>query len=371
MTRVGSEVAPIPAGAAPGQPVSGPAVRVALDARALTDASAFRGIGTYVRNLLAALNDIPEVAVAAVVPRHRLAPPRWATLEHHLRLPRELSRTPAAVNHSPALDPPRRSTRPWVQTIADVLPLVSVYPALAVERRRWRRFIPRVRAADAVITFSRHAADQARTALGLAPSRLHVIPLAAGPEFRPGGAPSPSPYVLSVAEYGPHKGFGEAAALTARLAAAHLPHELWIAGRVVDYNCAAIETSLRSAGGEARARIRLLGWVPDLVPVYQGASAVVVTSRHEGFGLPAVEAMACGVPVVAFANSATSEVVADGGLLVPDGDVALLADALADVLGSERRRDELAAAGLARAARFSWQETAEAHAALYRSIACG
>ena len=371
MARVAAEVAPARAGSVPGRPGPAAPVRVALDARALTDASAYRGIGTYVRNLVATLADRPDVEVIPVGPGRGLAPPRWATLEHHLRLPGRLARTPADVNHSPALDPPRRSTRPWVQTIPDLLPLASDDPAFSVERRRWRRWAPRVRAAGAVITFSRHGADQAVDLLGLDPARVHVIPLAAGPEFRPGAAAPASPYVLYVGEYGPHKGFGEAASLAAALAAAHLPHELWIAGRVVDDNRAAVEAALAPAGPEARARIRLLGWVPDLVPVYRGAAALIVTSRHEGFGLPALEAMACGVPVVAFANSATSEVVATGGVLVPDGDVGALAAGVSGVLRSEARREELAGAGLTRAAMFSWRRTADDHVEVYRSVACG
>jgi glycosyltransferase involved in cell wall biosynthesis len=223
-----------------------------------------------------------------------------------------------------------------------------------------------------VITFSRHSADQLTIHLGLDPARVHVIPLAAGSEFRPGGdAPPPAPYVLYVGEYGPHKGFASAARLAGALASGDLPHELWMAGRVVDDNRAAVETALAGAGAGARGRIRVLGWVPDLVPVYQGASALVVTSGHEGFGLPALEAMACAVPVVAFANSATTEVVGGGGVLVPDGVVARMAAELSAVLRSESRRIELAAAGVARAAEFSWRRTADAHVEVYRSAACG
>ena len=366
MTRVATNVV-LPAAASVGVTP----VRVALDARALTDASTYRGIGTYVRNLVASLEDCPGVSVTALVPR-RVAPSRWATAEHHLRLPRELARLDADVNHSPALDPPRRSTRPWVQTVPDVVALVNDDPAFAVERRRWRRWAPRVRGADAVVAFSRHGADQAITALGLDPARVHVIPLAAGPGFRPPEeAPCGPGYVLYVGEYGPHKGFGEAAAVAARLAAAGLPHELWMAGRVVDQHRPLIEAALRSGGGpDARDRIRLLGWVPDLVPIYQGAAAVIVTSRHEGFGLPALEAMACGVPVVAFSNSATEGVVGPGGVLVPDGDVARMADEVAVLLRSDARRTEVVGAGLARSRCFDWRRTAQHHAEIYRSIAC-
>ena len=370
MARVPEQAAPtraVPRSAAP--------LRVALDARALTDASSYRGIGTYVRNLLDGLHDRPDVSVTAVAPR-LLAPPRWATAEHHLRLPRALARVPADVDHSPALDPPRRSARPWVQTVPDVVALVDDDPAFAVERRRWRRWAGRVRGAQAVIAFSRHGADQAVRALGVDPARVHVVPLAPGPEFRPapGGSEPPAgpQYVLYVGEYGPHKGFSEAGALAARLASSDLPHELWMAGRVVEDNRAAIEAALGAGGGAAgRKRIRLLGWVPDLVSLYHGAAVVVVTSRHEGFGLPALEAMACATPVVAFANSATREVVAGGGELVPDGDVGALFDAVAGVLRSPARRDELAAAGAERARCFDWRRTIDGHVAVYRAAACG
>src|SRR5581483_1908446 len=155
----------------------------------------YRGIGTYVRGLLTALARPAEESRQAVhvvalatarapvpdgvmhVPVTRHAPDRWATIEHRWLVASELERVHADVSHSPALDPLRRSSRPWVQTVADVLPLEDPDPAYKVERRRWRRWAARVRAADAVITFSRHGADQVRRHLDVETRRLHVIPL--------------------------------------------------------------------------------------------------------------------------------------------------------------------------------------------------
>ncbi len=377
------------------------ALSVTIDGRALTDASSYRGLGTYVRQLLAGLAAVPDLDLsvmaepatvlppgAALIRLASRAPDRWATAEHQFLLSRRLARlrrrAAAAgagthpgrpVFHSPALDPPRRVGLPWVQTIADVLPLSNPDPAYAVERRRWGRWAGRVRAADAVIALSRHSAGQANELLGVDPDRIHVIPLAPDPRYRPADAgpvgiePTRAPYVLSVGEYAPHKGFAELSLVMAELVRAGLPHRLVVAGRVTDQWRSEMERALGSGGSQARQRIDVVGWVPDLLPLYQGASALVCTSRHEGFGLALVEAMATATPVVAFANSALPEVVGDGGVLVADGDCPALAARLAEWLSDPSRRAEASSAARRRAAGFSWAETVRAHVGIYRRVA--
>jgi glycosyltransferase involved in cell wall biosynthesis len=357
---------------------------VAVDGRALGDASAQRGLGTYLRMLLEGLGRHPEVEArvlvsdAAVVPEGvvrrpspRRAPARWSTLEHHLRLPGELARLGCDLVHSPALDPPAFVRGPWVQTVADLLPLEWADPSLAAERRRWRRWAGRIRRAGAVITFSGHGAGQVQRHLGVDPDRIHVVPLAAGPQFRPGPGlgEDAAPYVLYVGEYGPHKGFAEAAGVAAALAERGLPHRLKMAGTLAPWHRPAVEAALTRGGAHWRGGIDLCGWVPDLASLYRGAGALIATSRHEGFCLPAVEAMACGTPVVAFANSALPEVVGRGGTLVPDGDVATMAQAVAALLEEPERRQEMAAAALHRAAAFSWDRTVAQHVEIYRAAA--
>jgi glycosyltransferase involved in cell wall biosynthesis len=96
---------------------------------------------------------------------------------------------------------------------------------------------------------------------------------------------------------------------------------------------------------------------------------LIVSSRSEGFGLPALEAMACGTPVVAFDNSSLPEVVGEGGLLVPDGDVAAMSDAVSRVIDDQGLRRELSERGPAWSARFPWRAAVDAYAELLKSVA--
>ena len=116
--------------------------------------------------------------------------------------------------------------------------------------------------------------------------------------------------------------------------------------------------------------VRLVGRVPDdvLPRLYAAASVVVVPSLVEGFGLPALEGMATGVPVVASDRSSLPEVVGDGGLLVEPTGVALAAGVL-DVLAGGADVEAMARRGLERARRFTWEASAEGHARVWRSVA--
>ena len=116
-------------------------------------------------------------------------------------------------------------------------------------------------------------------------------------------------------------------------------------------------------------RVEVAGYVDDLAGTYRGADALLMTSRCEGFGFPVLEAMACGTPVVAFANSSLPEVVGDAGMLIADGDLDAMASAVQRVLGDADVRGELVERGLERAARFRWEDTIEAYALLLRSVA--
>jgi glycosyltransferase involved in cell wall biosynthesis len=369
---------------------------VLIDASALTSVAAGSGIGTYVRNLLAALAAVPELNIAVSVlaePAAAMAPgierrpihrrckerARVEVVEHAIRLPWDdrMRRRGGEVFHEPGFHAPWGIRGPKVQTLHDVIPLVLDEPDVAALRQRWQRFGPRYRSADAVIAVSRHAADEGIRVLGIDPARIFVAHHGVDPVYWPGepaercgpaeqGGP---PYLLAVGEYSRRKGFGEAFAVMDALADAGYPHVLKVVGRIHAH--ARDELEALRAAARRPDRIELLGHVPDLAAVYRAAAALLMTTRYEGFGLPAVEAMASGTPVVAFANTAVAEIVAGGGVLVADGDVAAMVAALRCLLDSPAAADEIRQQGLGRAAEFTWAKSAAIHAEVYRMVAAG
>ena len=359
--------------------------RVLIDARALHDEhSRDRGFGRYLWQLLTALGAIDAADVTALVDRavelpagirrrntRRLAPGRYVLQEHALRLAMHTRLPGIDVFHSPALDPPVRASRPWVQTLHDVTPLAYPDPGFAAMSADWLQRAVRMRGADMVVAVSQSAADDGARFLGLDPARIRVIHHGADPAFRPASQrrePDP-PYLLVVGGWGPNKGYAEAFEVVGRLAALGHPHHLRLTGRLKELDRVEVDRLLAAA--PRPDRVDLLGLVPsdELVTLYQGATAVLIPSRYEGFGLPALEAMACGTPVVAFANSAIPEVVGNGGILVPDGDAASMAEAVANIIRRADVAEGLTKAGIARARQFDWASAAGKYLEVYEACA--
>jgi glycosyltransferase involved in cell wall biosynthesis len=356
-------------------------MKLAIDGTGLGDGSEQRGIGTYLTHLIRGLVSLPEmdVVVLATVgssipegashqpvrrhPHYRLGP-----FLHDLRLPAELRATHAELAHSPAMAPPRRCPTPWVQTLHDLTPLVFDSPLLATDARRWRHLGPRLRAAAAVIAVSRSSADQGIRLLGLDPTKVHIVPHGVDAAFGPGRrGPQDPPYLLWCGSWGPHKGVREVVGVLDLLVDGGLPHRLRVVGQNDAWMQARLEEEL--ATSRHRDRIDVLGWVDDLAQQYRSADALLVTSRAEGFGLPAAEAMACGTPVVAFDNTALPEVVGpESPLLVRDGDVVALARTTRLLLTTPSLQREESERGLARSGRLTWARTVEQHVEIYRSV---
>lgn len=357
---------------------------VLIDGIQLTGQSSRSGIGTYVRELVNGLADIGDISLMVLATRETELPAgvtrlpvrrRWrhgrrSELEHEILRPIALMHNRADVYHSPNFVVSAVQRSPWVATLYDLAPLVVRDDVnLAHLRSHMLRFGRRMARADAVIAISRFAADAGIRQFGLDASRVHVCHLGVGAEFKPEGpgVTEDAPYLLLVSEYQRRKGFDRAFAVIDSLAEAGYPHVLKVAGRVnpwVEEELASMTAAVSHPG-----RIQILGFVEDLAALYRGATVALIPSRYEGFGLPALEAMASGCPVVAFDNSALGEIVGEGGLLAPEGDLEAMVKLVRGLLDDPSRRAEQAEAGLAWASGFSWETCAALHAEVYRSLA--
>jgi glycosyltransferase involved in cell wall biosynthesis len=231
--------------------------------------------------------------------------------------------------------------------------------------------------ADVVIAISEATKRDIVAHLGISASRIHVVCGGVGPAFRPiesrqvleqALAPlrlAPGEYILSVGTIEPRKN------LVRLVEAYHRVRDLTPAPKLVlagarGWKFESVFERVKTLG--LKDEVVFLGQVPaDILPaLYNGAVAFAYPSLYEGFGLPPLEAMACGVPVIASDASSLPEVVGDAGLLVDPNDTDALADALATLLNEDEKRAELSARGPTRARAFSWEQTAFKTLEVYR-----
>ncbi|MDQ1403724.1 MAG: hypothetical protein QOG03_2040 [Actinomycetota bacterium] len=326
------------------------------------------GVQTYIRELVRAMARADRVDIAVVVQADAAAelPPgveaRVRPVAAGVRRAIEGLRSlgPADLVHGLDVDLPRRSTVPTVATVHD-LSVFDVPWAFSKRRATAERAIvsASLRRADAIIAVSAFTAERALALVGReatvvheAPSPAFAQPDAAAVERVRAAYGLPAVFVFHVGTVEPRKDIASLAA-AARLAG--LP--LVLAGAIPDVR-------LVPPG------VRALGYVPfaDLAALYGAATVVAYPSRYEGFGLPPLEAMACGAPVVASAVTSLPEVLGDGAELVAAGDVDAWASALGRLAADDEARRELAARGRRRAASFTWDATAAATLEVYAGL---
>ncbi len=316
------------------------------------------GDETYVTNLLRELPSVaPDLRFGAVTRRPDLVPAGVEPIELPARLqetrmawslPRLLRRLQpelAHFQHALPLGWPGRS----VVTVHDLSFEGSDTTMGLLDRLTFRAVVPRaVRRADHVLVVSERTKRDVVARYGVPEGKVTVTPNGVDPSFTPGTGHGG--YVLFVGAVQERKN-----PLAALEAARSVELPLIVVGPEKDPG---LVQSLRAGGAELRGYVTK----PELAELYRGAAMLVLPSRFEGFGLPVLEAMACGTPVVAADEPALREVGGDVAVYIESGDVGAAARrALAD-------RDRLAEAGIERARGFSWEATARRTAEIYRRV---
>jgi glycosyltransferase involved in cell wall biosynthesis len=284
------------------------------------------------------------------------------------------------VLHCPnGMGPPWSST-PIVLTIHDLS--LFRYPHC---HPRWRivttrRLLPRLaRRAAAVVAVSEFTRREILSVLQLPPEKVHTVHSAAAASFRPVTDASrlaairqryglPERFVLFVGTVEPRKNLHRLVRAFRQVRQRGFPHALILAGHKGWLMEGFAEEIERLGLSDATRR---LGYVPDadLPALYSLADLFVYPSLYEGFGLPTLEAMACGTPVLSSNSPALAEVCGDAACLVDPLDEDALADALSLLLRDRDQRVELSRKGLVRAREFSWQRAAEETMAVYARVA--
>ena len=377
------------------------ALDIVIDGRRMRDF----GIGTYIRSLVHALSRIDtanhytvvtgpgEVRVWGALPDNfRIAV--YTGDDHaysdHLLFPLYLRRLKPDLVHIPLNRVPLLMIRPYVVTVHDMVNLFydEQKPAAAhmyLRRFRFRRGLTR---ASRVIAVSEATKRDVENLLGVPPGRITRVYNAPDPGFL-GRDPAAGeeerrrimeryqidrPFLLYAGAIRHHKSIPrlvEAFAVLREQLAAHPVYgdlRLVIIGDTISQYPAVRQAVLKSKMEHA---VRFLGFVPfeTLRCFYEAAAAFVFPSRHEGFGLPPLEAMACGTPVVTSNVSSLPEVAGDAAMFVNPGNVFDIARGIRDVLTDEPLRAELIRRGRVQAARFSWERSARQVLEIYRDVA--
>jgi glycosyltransferase involved in cell wall biosynthesis len=363
------------------------------------------GSGQYVRRLVSTFADLtPRLRITLIVPGGWEVEPPGQTVSvstvplpgtgHRAKVrfeqrlfPQAAQQVGADLAHVPYWGSPLASPVPVVVTVHDLIPLIlPQYRGGLLARVYTGLVAAAARGASAVITDSEASRQDILAHLAVPAERVHAIPLGAGTEFHPRRGSLvdmavqkkhglPPEFVLYVGGYDVRKNVQTLlkAYTYIRDGAGDL-YPLVLAGRLPD------RPSLRFTDVQGlidqmniRDVVQLTGWVDpaELPALYRLASCFVFPSRYEGFGLPVLEAMACGTPIVAANASSLPEIVGDAGFLVEPGDARRMAGAILAILNQPALAGDLARRAAARAGEYTWARTAAETLVVYEQASAG
>ena len=364
-------------------------MRIGLDAT-VTAQRRIVGISRFVVNLVHhfAASNVPNQYVLCYRPR-ALRHPRciWRPPDPRFRvrllqrpLSRRLLRSLDVYHATDQRLPPEDGLVPYLVTVHDIFYLSEPEQGSSRTRMRWQARYRDVGArAQLMMTVSEFSKGEVVRLLGVAPERVRVIPLAASSEYVPQSQAAVAamrqrygldrPYILFGGGFGRRKNpLGAVRAFA--LAAPRLPDDVCL---VVAGTGGTLEAETRACVRDANltARVQFIGFVPgaDHPALISGSLVYFFPSLFEGFGLPALEAMACGAPLLTTSTTALPEVCGDAARLVDSADVPVMADALVELTRTPSLRDALRARGFARVKQYTWPRVADAVLRLYAELA--
>ncbi len=372
------------------------------------------GSGQYLHALLSALvARAPENEYVVIVPQTDLASAEIHTLSNfsprvffypeplgverfsknlaklsfeQIAFNRACRRERAALAHVPYFASPLFPATRTVVTIHDLIPLIlPAYRGSPLVRAYTQLVARAARRADAIITDSECSRRDIMDRLGIAPARVHTIYLAAHARFRADRAREriahvrqryalPEKFLLYLGGFDVRKNVRvliEAFSLLPEIY--QQGYRLVFAGVTLGQDIKFFPDPLRIARelGLPDDAIRMVGWITeeDKPALYSAAELFLFPSFYEGFGLPPLEAMACGTPVIASSSGSLPEIVGDAALIADPHSPLAWAESMRAVLNNPARRAEMGARGIAQAKKFSWERAAEETLAVYRAVA--
>lgn len=374
-------------------------LRIAVNAHLLAHTHTFRraGVSYHIEQVLNHLGQLDSIsqydiyttrgldaAALGLPPNFAVLPSRLHTINPRLRIPWEqfiapwlLRRTGASLYHGMLNVVPLNCPVPSVVTVHDIA-FIRYPHTFRAHNRTYLDFATRtsVRRADRICAVSEHTKHELVGLMGVPPERVVITPNAARSIFRPIAASEleqfrigqglPEQFILYLGTLEPRKNLTTLLEAYYQLAQ-HTSAPLiigggrgWLYGPVFE----------RLEALNLQDRVKFVGYIPgEQLPYWYGAATLFAfPSFYEGFGMPPLEAMACGTPVMTSNTSSLPEVVGDAGLMVPPDDPTAMAAAMQQLLTDAELRAELRERGFKQAERFSWRTTAERLLAVYEDV---